>query len=76
MGTKEFHEMLGLIVDSTENAVSGIIHAANENARKTALRNYANAHNINLDSDDIDALAKCSYEIGGERKVTVSSPRN
>jgi hypothetical protein len=78
MGMKEFHEMLGLIVDSEQNAVSGILHAANKDAKKIALRNYANGKNINLDEADIDALAECDYEWveGGRNKVTVSSPRN
>jgi hypothetical protein len=77
MGDKEFHEILGLIVDSSEKAVSEIVHAANVDAKKTALRKFANDHNIVLEEQDIDDLSNCTFEIGLEsRKITVSSPRN
>jgi hypothetical protein len=76
MGDKEFHEVLGKIVDSDENAIAGILHAQDDNARKTAIRNFANAKNINLDPRDIDDLASCSYQMGGGRpSITIRSVR-
>jgi len=75
MGTEEFHKLLGLIVDSEENAVRGILQARDENARKIALRNFADAHNIAVSDEDIAALAGCTYEIRPNR-VTISSPRS
>ncbi len=75
MGTEEFYKLLGLIVDSDANAVAGILQARDENARRTALRQFADARNIAISDDDIAALARCSYEIGS-RKVTIASPRS
>jgi hypothetical protein len=77
MGNKEFHEMLGLIIDSDQKAIGEILRAQNKDAKKTAIRNYANGKNINLDEQDINDLAEFDYEyVTGRRKVTVSSPRN
>jgi hypothetical protein len=77
MGNKEFHEMLGLIIDSDQQAIGEILRAQNKDAKKTAIRNYGNGKNINLDEQDINDLAEFDYEyVTGRRKVTVSSPRN
>jgi hypothetical protein len=75
MSTQEFYRLLGAIVDSEENAVRGILQARDENARRTALKQFAAARNIPASEQDIADLAKCTYEMG-PRRVTIASPRS
>jgi len=73
--SQEFYRLLGLIVDSDENEVRGILQARDENARRTALRQFADAKGIPVSDDDIAALARCTYEIR-PNQVTIASPRS
>jgi hypothetical protein len=81
MGDKEFHELLGIIVDSNEQDVTRtIVQAADYRAKEQVLKNLARQNGIdpnNLTPQDIGDILKIINEIHIIKgRVSLMSPRS
>lgn len=75
MGNKEFHQMLGRILDSDQTTQTDILR--NSKDKRHEITEIANRENIELEQKDIEDLVNCIEELHKiKSSVLTRSPRN
>ena len=75
MGNKEFHEMLGILIDT--DGTTKIEAVRNATNKEEEIKRIANQENIQLEQKDITDLVNCIDELHKiKSSVFARSPRN